>query len=203
MRDDKEYNEENKVEVAAVQEVLATQPELVAVNSAQGVVDFKSPKDQQALDALSQIKEIQPDNWENLSEGEKRVALQKVETQMAEIQGRPSAELKVAKCKPGELGRYDGQTNQIVIAEDSFKKDGVKELVNTTVHEGRHAFQQYAIQHPEAHDNSAEIEAWRENLKPGNYIRPEVNFPGYLRQPVEADAWAHGDRVANTLYGDK
>jgi len=39
------------------------------------------------------------------------------------------------------------------------------ELIDTIAHEGRHAYQHYAIEHPGFHPNTHEVDAWRENFK--------------------------------------
>jgi hypothetical protein len=133
-------------------------------------------------------------------------ALQEGENRLATMQGREPAEVvSDPTAKPGEFGGYNGEMHQISFGSFELEHGGVSEAANTLAHEGRHAYQQWAVDldHPGFHDNAAEVDAWRENMKPENYVRPEQNYRRYLSQPVEADAWRYGDAVAGHLYGGR
>ena len=41
----------------------------------------------------------------------------------------------------------------------------------------------------------------RANIHVTGYIDPEVDPVSYRNQPVEADAWAYGDRIEAGVYG--
>jgi hypothetical protein len=72
--------------------------------------------------------------------------------------------------------------------------------VDTIAHEGRHAYQHYAIEHPGFHPDAAQTSAWAANFH--NYLTAEqYGFEAYRNQPVEADAWAFGQAIRDRLYG--
>ena len=69
-----------------------------------------------------------------------------------------------------------------------------KDLMNTLLHESRHAFQHRCVKHPESCDVSPKvIEEWKDNQK--HYIRPEDDFVAYENQPIEKDANEFADSV--------
>ena len=126
---------------------------------------------------------------------------------MAQLQRRPAAELTMHQSNPGadgayEYGHYNPETHQISIGSYSLQHDDVKEVVDTTAHEGRHAYQHYAIENPGFHPDARQVEEWRENLTPDNYWRYEDDPVEYANQPVEKDAWRYGRSIARGLYGD-
>ena len=63
----------------------------------------------------------------------------------------------------------------------------VRTVFETIIHELRHAVQHKALEEPGFWGIDDERrKTWKENMD--NYIRPEVDFRGYARQPIEADA---------------
>jgi len=127
-------------------------------------------------------------------------SLQQAEDEAAQIQGRDPKPVAIDEgAEEGEYGYYDGST--IYIGEHSLNNDDVSEVANTLAHEGRHAYQDYAIEHPGFHPDTGEVQSWEENQQPGNYVKPDQGQAAYLNQPVERDAWPYGDRIANGVYG--
>lgn len=170
--------------------------------SMQGPSDADVSQEDRAVEALRHNRDIQPETWQGLDEAERLNALQNVENQMAALQNRPPAEVDVYDGRPGECGQYSPDTNQIHINEGHLMGDPVCDVVDTTVHEGRHAYQHHAVDHPGVHDDSVKVEAWRENMQPGNYLTAEqYGQKRYQEQPVEKDAWAYGRRIADGVYG--
>ena len=171
-------------------------------------VDQKLPAGQAGLDTnlqadegihqLSQIREIQPEAWQSLEEPERLNALQQVENTMADIQNRPQVPVLSESLGPKSFGYYDG--NSIHVSSDVMMTDDVAENVDTVVHEGRHAYQQYAMDHPGFHSNAAEVDAWRDNQ--ANYLSAEMYGQEiYQSQPLEADAWSYAASIRRGLYG--
>ncbi len=145
---------------------------------------------------LRQIQEIQPDKWQELTEEERLGALQKVENTLAQVQNRPPLPVFAASMGPGEYGFFDG--NSIRVNADALNGDDVAELVDTIAHEGRHAYQWYAVEHPNFHGNNLQIQAWKNNFS--NYINGNEDPEGYRKQPIEADAWKYGSSVKDGVY---
>ena len=79
--------------------------------------------------------------------------------------------------------------------------DDISETVDTIAHEGRHAYQHYAIKHPMFHSNVEEVASWRNNNIPGNYLSAEkYGQARYKAQPIEADAWTYASAIRLRLY---
>ena len=168
--------------------------------------DVTKPTDQQvreATEALRDIQELRPEAWQGLDETQRMNAIRQVESRMAEVQRRPPVEVKIEQMKPGMYGGYDRSDRTIHINREHLCSGDSAKVLDTAVHEGRHAYQHYAVEHPGFHPNSAEVKAWDWNLQPGNYRTVEKNGPrAYMEQPVEADAWAYAGRIVpNVMRG--
>ena len=73
-------------------------------------------------------------------------------------------------------------------------------LLDTVIHELRHQYQKEAVADPERFCASpAQVEAWRENFKKGNYILATEDYLGYRTQPVEKDAFAFAEEMIQKL----
>ena len=141
---------------------------------------------------------LSPDQWEGLSVNERLETLQTLEDKLAEIQGRPPVAV-LASETPGENGHYDPATRTITLnIEQLNDADCRMSLIDTIAHEGRHAYQHYAVEHPGFHGNHKEVSAWRENFK--NYVDGHKDgLLAYRLQPLEADAWRYGHLVSDAL----
>lgn len=152
----------------------------------------------EAVTALEQIQEIRPENWEDLGLGERLAALQGVEDLMSEIQGRPPLDVVAERMEPGLYGYFDGKA--VHISTWGLSSNDVAEAVDTIIHEGRHAYQHYAVDHPGFHPDQQQVEEWRDNFP--NYLAAELyGQEAYQNQPVEADAWAYASSIRNEIYG--
>lgn len=93
-----------------------------------------------------------------------------------------------------ELGCYNPANNTIKLNANYLETPDCKDLMNTLLHESRHAFQHQCVKHPESCDVSPKvIEVWKDNQK--HYIRPEDDFVAYENQPIEKDANDFADSV--------
>ena len=93
-----------------------------------------------------------------------------------------------------ELGCYNPANNTIKLNANYLETPDCKDLMNTLLHESRHAFQHRCVKHPESCDVSPKvIEVWKDNQK--HYIRPEDDFVAYENQPIEKDANDFADSV--------
>ena len=74
------------------------------------------------------------------------------------------------------------------------------DVIDTIAHEGRHAYQHYAVEHPGFHPDEHEVEYWRANFE--TYLQPNLyGFDAYWMQPVEVDARRYGG-VVSALFED-
>lgn len=152
--------------------------------------------------ALRRIEGLRPDVWTDLNVAERLRTLQAAEDAIASVQGRPPASIFSYDAEPDDYGYYDGTTNRIGVGSHSLAHDAVYAVVDTLVHEGRHAYQEWTLDHPGAHDYSADVEAWRGNFADDNYVTPDVDYAEYLSQPVEADARRYARLIADNVYGE-
>lgn len=137
--------------------------------------------------------------WEGLSVQERLEALQTLECKLAEIQGRDPVAVTAAII-PGENGHYDPSTRTITLNAECLAHSPRLNLIDTIAHEGRHAYQHFAVEHTGFHHNQNEVEAWRENMKPGNYDNGKRDgLLAYRLQPIEADAWQYGHLVKDAF----
>lgn len=98
-----------------------------------------------------------------------------------------NARLVFEKLPIGECGSYNDRTNVITLNSRLLENSNPEEAMKTILHESRHAFQHYAIEHPDRVSVDMDtISVWKENDE--YYIRPEWDFEAYVNQPLEVDA---------------
>jgi hypothetical protein len=153
------------------------------------------------VESLSQMPEIQPDQWEGLDQHERLNTLQTVEDRIADIQGRPSVAIDAQQMGENEFGAWDGQS--IVINVDHVNGDqSIMENLDTVIHEGRHAYQEYAMDHPEIVGDDEVISEWIDNSQ--NYLDLQTfGAELYYSQPLEQDAWNYASSITDSLYSEK
>jgi hypothetical protein len=166
--------------------------------------DFALDTELQIADAvrsLQGMESIQPKVWETFDPSERLTALQQVEETLAAIQGRPSIGVHAESVDPDVAGAFDGE--RITINGEHLRGGmPVEELVDTIIHEGRHAFQQYAVEHPGFLTDAAVTRTWAENF--ATYLDPETYGQElYQTQPVEADAWSYAGRICGAVYSGR
>lgn len=151
------------------------------------------------VEALQQIEGIKPEVWEKLSLQERVTVLQTVESVMAEAQERPELQIVAEKMPPNSFGRFNGRA--IYINELHLSNNEVAEHVDTIIHEGRHAYQLYAIEHPGYHSDNLDVLAWRENFAEYKTVQKH-GARAYSTQPVEVDARAYASALRQILYSN-
>ena len=160
-------------------------------------LDFEVQTDvqvQEAITEINQIEEIRPAVWQELDAGERLRVLQSVEDCMSAIQNRPSVAVSAQEMDLGTFGGWNGQSIQLNAAHLESEMP-VNEFIDTIVHEGRHAFQDYAVQNPGVVSDTNVMDAWAENRD--NYLNAEeFGQELYMAQPLEADAWAYASRIS-------
>jgi len=178
-------------------------PSKDTINAIQGRDDIDSLQETKVVEELRMVEGINPVDWKDMSEYERLEILQDVEERVARVQGRPPAHVATYAATPGEFGYYNPDTNEINISSNSLKNDDVKEVVDTLIHEGRHAYQHYAVEHPDIHSDRQEVAAWAINLQKDHYLSADrYGQELYQTQPVEKDAWRYAQTIINEIYGD-
>ena len=73
--------------------------------------------------------------------------------------------------------------------------------MDTLIHEGRHAYQDYNLNEREVHPRSGDVSNWRLNEERFGYQDAEhCGMKAYALQPVEADARAFAEDVLKQYF---
>jgi hypothetical protein len=143
------------------------------------------------------IDKIRPSEWAVLDYQARLDALKSVENYMAKNQGRKTFNIIVELMPSSKMGYFDGKS--LHLNSSLLNSDEIQETVNTVVHEGRHAYQRYAIDHPGFHSDADQVRTWRTNFR--NYLDPEMyGYKLYQNQPVEKDAFDFADPITMELF---
>jgi len=149
------------------------------------------------VQALTGIPEIQPAVWAQLSLSQRAQALQKVEDTVAAIQGRPSVPVIAVAMADNQYGCFDGSVIRVNV--NHLKTLSVNDCVDTVLHEGRHAYQRYAVDHPGFHFDPVEVRNWSDNFS--HYRSATLyGYAAYSNQPLEASARQYASSILNRVY---
>lgn len=95
------------------------------------------------------------------------------------------------------LGYYSENDRSLNINENVLQSTDSRQvniLINTIIHECKHARQLDELTGRSNHGYSEETkQRWLENWN--NYISPDESDEGYMKQPIELDAWEFADSV--------
>lgn len=160
---------------------------------------------EEIADYLSGIENLKYENWKNLTLEQRKELLNTIEYRIAQIEHRPPLPIKVEKMASNVFG-YQDSYNKLIALNSKFvmsdSKEAYKDVIDTIIHEGRHAYQHYNVDQKCVHDSLSEVNTWRENFYDPKYryysgntlvvIGPnkvgDVGFRLYYYQPVEIDA---------------
>lgn len=157
---------------------------------------------------LETVEEIKFENWSKLSLEQKTEVLNRIEQNVAAIEHRPALRVDIEEMKPKTLGYQSASQHKIALNSlyvGSNNPSAHREVIDTIIHEGRHAYQHYNVDVKCIHESAAEVATWRENFYDPEYkyyqstgqkimIRyndgsvHNVDFRLYYHQPVETDA---------------
>ncbi len=156
----------------------------------------------EAVDAMEHIDGLKFQDWKESSYDERVGALQALEDNVAEIAHRPACHLNVQDLGEGYYGHFNPSTKEITVNSLYINSDNYgdyKECLDTIVHEGRHAYQDYNMTEREVHPRGTEVENWRlNNDSQLGYLDAQTwGFELYEYQPMEADARAFAGDVLN------
>ena len=109
-----------------------------------------------------------------------------------------SATMEFVPQNENSLGSYNPENNTISLNAKKYlygDMPNVDDMINTIVHESRHAYQHEIVDNPERKTDISKdtIREWKDNFD--NYISPYHDFEAYRNQPVEADAFDFADNV--------
>ncbi len=201
---------------------IDSDPDVAKIIEGQGLeIDkqfLEAPSDlEQMGESLEMLQEhdiSNPEKWNSASIEEKVEMMQDAEIKLAEIEHRPPVPIyindqmgKVVKRGDviyGRFGGYDPEAKDITLNMDLLKsKDSAfhEKVVNTLIHEGRHAYQDYNSHERTVHTDLGMVTDWEHNMRPGNYKScPPYDFETYRYQPVEMDAHDFADPITDELF---
>ena len=131
--------------------------------------------------------------------------MNQIERQIAAIDHRPPLPIEVEKMKASTFGYQSNYYHKIALNSlyvGSNSQKDYREVIDTIIHEGRHAYQHYNVDKKLIHESASVVATWRENFydpkyqyyNSGSCIIPvkgrlqDVGFRLYYYQPVEIDA---------------
>lgn len=187
---------------------------------------MEAPQDFIQIDEIASefecCEDLKFSNWQNLELEEKIDVLNGLEEKIADIEHRPSCPIRVnedmgsMEVEEGKVygwfGGYNPETGDITLNSDLLENSDpivYEELVNTLVHEGRHAYQDYNINVCEVHPRHSEVESWAETMGGGKWdywgdCSSELGQRLYEQQSVEIDARNFAadvmDKITDSLY---
>ena len=168
-------------------------------------------------DLLGNCEELNIEKWNSLELGEKVELLNELEQKIAKIEHRPPCPIYcneymgsievVGGNVYGHFGGYNPVSKDINLNSELFTSKNptiFKELINTVVHEGRHAYQDYNIHVCEVHPRHSEVVSWAETMGDGKWqywgdCSTELGQRLYEQQSVEIDARNFANDVVSKI----
>lgn len=155
-------------------------------------------------DYLSSVENLEYDRWAQLSPSERLQTLQEVEFKIAEIEHRNPCEVRLRYMESNHFGYFNSENktitlNAVHLNDSSFQ--AYKDTLDTLVHEGRHAYQDYNMTEREVHPRGGEVNIWKWNENKIGYQDALLcGFEAYAMQPVETDARAFAEDVLTNFF---
>lgn len=177
---------------------------------------LEAPSDIEQVEQISEVMQgiegLDYDSWKNLTVDERLHVLQELENKVAEIEHRPASDVKMKDlgdpsvhkgyCQQNLWGNNSTLTLNSQCLSDSSMSEYFESL-DTVIHEGRHAYQNYNLEQREVNSDSYSTSEWRQNMEDG-YKSPEIyGFRAYWTQPVEVDARAFAQDVLDIYKESK
>ena len=187
---------------------------------------LEAPQDyiqiEQISDLLENCEELKFENWTKLELSENIDVLNDLESRIAEIEHRPACPVRYDATMGeievygdqvyGRMGGYSPDTKDITLNANLLESSDPRvylEVIDTIVHEGRHAYQDYNINVCEVHPRHSEVESWAETMGDGKWgywgdCSTLIGQRLYEQQSVEIDArnFAHDvtDKITEKLF---
>ena len=158
-------------------------------------------------DYIISEEDLKYENWSKLTLDERIEILNKVEHKIASIEHRPHVNVMLEDMELKDLGYHCSSEHKLVLNTKLVAMNDPRihrEVINTIIHEGRHAYQHYNTDVKLIHESASEVQSWFENfydpelgyyryggqkiMIPLNGKLVDVSFQRYYYQPVEIDA---------------
>lgn len=171
---------------------------------------------------LESVDKLKYDKWCLLSLEQKAEILNELEQNIAAIEHRPALRVELEDMESRSFGYQDEYNHKIVLNSRLVGVNSAamhREVIDTIVHEGRHAYQHYNVDIKLIHESSNEVKTWAENFYKPEYqyylsgtqkiyipyndgTIHDVDFRLYYYQPVEIDARNFAGDVLTRLEED-
>ena len=139
-----------------------------------------------------------PEEWETLSEPEKKEQIKLYADEVSKALDLREYEIQYEDWPSLRRGSFDGSIVRINSDVLENNSDYREEIVDTISHELRHAFQREACHNPEKYGVDKTTAAiWKYNFE--HYITYEMWSQGYFEQAVEEDASAFSSGIIGGL----
>lgn len=170
---------------------------------------LEAPEDMiQVKECAEKINQIKGSNfveWQNLDVAGRANVLAEIEGAVATVAHRNPCPIVFQPMAQNRFGYYDQNNKTITL--NSFLLENPSEetysrCIETVLHEGRHAYQDYNLTIRQVHADDTDIKAWRANDYGYGYLDVETyGFETYSKQPVEMDARDFASHVLEKMRG--
>ncbi len=147
---------------------------------------------QNEIFSLLENKEFSKKTWEKATIEERKEILKSFMNRVAAVYGvSVVSTINFFSAGPNSRGYYTHDNRTVSINEEYLSRRDSYQIMNTVIHELRHAYQHSAVDDPSSYNVSPEtIRIWEHNLKPENYKSTSkgYTYEEYVSQPVEWDA---------------
>ena len=126
------------------------------------------------------------------------ITLSGLTKKIAEIGHRPPCPVRIVNLPHRTFGGYNPETktidiNSIYVKMSDVDKMQFREVIDTLIHEGRHAYQDYNVNVCEVHPRHSEVISWAETMEGGKWgyhgdVSTKLGQRLYEQQSIEIDA---------------
>ncbi len=164
---------------------------------------LEAPSDAEKIELigkeLENIEGMKFEEWIELTPEERLNSIQQAEIAIAAVEHRPPYTIIVKDMPEGSYGYCSASEGIICLNSlylESNEFNDYAENLDTIIHEGRHAYQNYNCFVRDV-DNENPVDVW--TINEIFYIPPEWDFEGYWNQPIEVDARAFAEAVKSPI----
>lgn len=170
---------------------------------------------------LESIRYLDYKEWTKLTMSERLHLLNMLEQEIAKIELRPAVKVITEKLDDSCLGYHCGAENLISINSIYIGSNDPlchRKIIETLIHEGRHAYQRYNVDVKCIHESLSEVKEWEKNFydpywryysyRGQKILIPfddgkiqDVGYRLYANQPVEIDARNFSSEILIRLEG--
>ena len=147
---------------------------------------------QEQIFALLETSEFSKKTWNRASVAERKSILESFLVKIAAVFGvTVSTSVNFYDGPQSERGYYSHSDRGVSINEKYLSRSDSYQIMQTMIHEMRHAYQHAAVDDPSSYQVSAEtIKAWADNFPAKNYKSTSKGntYEEYVSQPIEWDA---------------